>query len=142
MRSGLPQVHIDMFWSNMTTDELTVFIQSQRPTGSRVADVLKPSKADMRPEEARVFYYLQHFVEGLDGEDLLVFLQFVTGSIDMPPDEILVNFFGSTASARHVVAHTCSNSIDLSTAYATMQDFKREMLLMLHSDTSMEFSLK
>jgi len=141
LRNGLPALHVDTFWSQMTIDDLTHITDSQRPTGARVADVLT-SAEDLRPEEANVFYYLRQFVLGLDGEDMQLFLQFVTGSVHMPRSHITVSFFGSSAVARHIVAHTCSNTIEISTAYSSFQEFKREMLLILHDQTCMEFSLQ
>jgi len=90
--------------------------------------------------EADVFYYLQQFVLDPNAEDLQAFLQFVTGATDLPSSGITVSFFGTTPSARHIVAHTCSNAIDISTAYSSVQEFKREMLMMLHSENSTEFS--
>ena len=80
----------------MTTDVLSKFLDSVRPTAECVASALKTTQEDLRPQEADVFYYLQQFVLGVNAEDLQAFLQFVTGATDLPSSGITVSFFGTT----------------------------------------------
>ena len=141
MRKGIPDSHIDSFWSQVTTSDLEALIKLQRPSPDRVAAGLRMSVDEPRPEESAVFYFLTQFVKGLSSEELQAFLQFVTGSIDMPLSGISVSFFGTSAAGRHVVAHTCSNTIEISTAYSTFQEFRREVLKIISDEHCFEFSL-
>ena len=141
MRQGIPESHVEIFWGQLTISDLSSLIETQRPSPDKVAASLKTEVADLRPAESAVYYFLIQFVRSLQSDELQAFLQFVTGSVDMPVDGIRVSFFSTSSEGRHVVAHTCSNTIELSTAYSSYQEFRREVLSMLHDEHCLQFTL-
>jgi hypothetical protein len=104
----------------------------QRPSPAKVAASLQTEVADLRPAESAV-YYIQ-FVRSLQSDELQAFLQIVIGSVDMPVDGIRVSFFSTSSDGRNVVAHTCSNTIELSMTYTSYQEFRRDAVSMLRED--------
>lgn len=141
MRKGIPATYMDTLWRNITSDDLNCMIEGQRPTPENVAATLKTSSDDLRPGESAVFYYVGQFVRSLNSEELANFLQFVTGSVDFPSSSITVAFFSTSSSGRHVVAHTCSSTLEVSTAYSSYQQFRREFLGILRDEHTYEFTL-
>lgn len=90
-------------------------------------------KDDLQPEEDVVLYYLKNFIRDLGDEDLLLFLRFMTGQDLMPQQPISVMFSRMEGVARRPIAHTCSNLLELSFCYETIQDFSREFKAVLRS---------
>jgi hypothetical protein len=132
MKSGLPELHVDIFWSKLTLPAIEKFYKNQMPTAARVSEVLTIDETVVAPrqEQLNCFYYLKQFVLSLDSDDLAAFLQFVTGSVTMP-DGMFVRFSSLTGLQRRPVVHTCSSTIELPDSYACYQDLKREFRTVL-----------
>ncbi|CAG2225217.1 unnamed protein product [Mytilus edulis] len=141
IRQGILSLHMDSFWSILTTSDLKTLYQNLNPTPQTVVDKLQRDKEDLRPQEANTLYYLKDFVYSLNSDDLVLFLVFITGSDVLPRDDIIVTFNTRSGMLRVPVAHTFGNTIELSTTYETIQDFKREFLLVLHSQEAFQMSM-
>ncbi|CAG2200752.1 unnamed protein product [Mytilus edulis] len=141
IRQGILSLHMDSFWSILTTSDLKTLYQNLNPTPQTVVDKLQRDKEDLRPQEANTLYYLKDFVYSLNSDDLVLFLVFITGSDVLPRDDIIVTFNTRSGMLRVPVAHTCGNTLELSTTYETIQDFKREFLLVLHSQEAFQMSM-
>ncbi|XP_067660955.1 uncharacterized protein [Haliotis asinina] len=141
MRRGIPSSHMSSFWAQLTIDELSALITSQRPTPTKVVDCILAEGEYIRPEEEKVLYFLKQFVRGLDQEDLMSFLHFVTGSIHMPDGGIKVSFTKLAGELRRPIVHTCSNLIEISVLYSSFQEFRREMTQYLRNELAFHFSV-
>lgn len=141
MRSSIPDQHMEAFWKSLTIDDINSLYCSLKPTPDRVVDVITSENEDLRPHEQNVFYYLKDFVYSCNADDLVLFLQFVTGSDVLPSDGITVSFNNRTGILRVPVAHTCGNVIELSTAYTSIQEFKRELYSVLLDPNSFQMTL-
>ncbi|XP_071153439.1 uncharacterized protein, partial [Mytilus edulis] len=91
---GILSLHMDSFWSILTTSDLKTLYQNLNPTPQTVVDKLQRDKEDLRPQEANTLYYLKDFVYSLNSDDLVLFLVFITGSDVLPRDDIIVTFNG------------------------------------------------
>ncbi|XP_071098999.1 uncharacterized protein, partial [Haliotis cracherodii] len=141
MRRGIPSLHLSSIWAQLTIDEISAVIISQRPTPKKVVDCILSGEEFVRPEEEKVLYFLKQFVRGLDHEDLLSFLYFVTRSIHMPVGGIKVSFTKLAGELRRPIVHTCSNLIEISVLYSSFQEFRREMTRYLRNELALEFSI-
>jgi len=84
MRSGIHQAHIDLFWSALTLPAIESMFEQQLPSGDRLLAVLAPDDENLHQEQQNVLYFLQQYVRQLDQDELMRFLQFVTGASVMP----------------------------------------------------------
>lgn len=135
IKSGIPKNHQQAFWDNLSTAEVNELYKALLPTNNGVLSLLQ-TEDDLRPEEDVVFYYLRDFVRGLGNEDLMLFLRFVTGQDLMPKGQIRVMFSRMEGISRRPIAHTCSNLLELSLCYETIQEFSREFKAVLRDPTS------
>jgi hypothetical protein len=73
LRQGIPDVHFDQFWSQMTIDHITIFHARLKPTPEKVVKCLKLAEPlrllDIR--RRKVFQYFKEFIEQLGDEDLI-----------------------------------------------------------------------
>lgn len=130
MREGIPEAHLGLFWRHLSLEHVSYIMDSQRPTPSRVVEALRTAD-DLRPQEECVLYFLTEYIRSLDTDDLVNFLLFATASMHLPEGGITVSFLATSGLLRRPVAHTCSNTLEISTAYNSSQEFKREMNLYL-----------
>ncbi|XP_071842527.1 uncharacterized protein [Apostichopus japonicus] len=140
MREGIPEAHLGLFWRHLSLEHVSYIMDSQRPTPSRVVEALRTAD-DLRPQEECVLYFLTEYIRSHDTDDLLNFLLFATASIHLPEGGITVSFVATSGLLRRPVAHTCSNTLEISTAYNSSQEFKREMNLYLRDKYSYQFTL-
>ncbi len=127
MRRGIPAVHMDTFWSSLSLPAIQLLFSQQLPTPNKVRDVLVAANEDsMQQDEHSCMHYLRQFVAGLDHDDLSTFLRYVTGSTVMP-DKITVTFCKMFGLARRPIAHTCSNILELSSTYSSLQELSRQL---------------
>lgn len=138
MRLGIPQCHREMFWSQLTLNDLNSLLLRQRPTCENVMQCLTAENEDLHADEHRAFYFLQQFILNLELEDLQHFLHFVTGSVDLPQTGIKVSFM---RTGHIFVAHTCSNTLEVPVAFQSYQEFRRELRAVLQSPYSFDFTL-
>ena len=140
MKLGIPSVHVDLFWSQLTLPAIDYIFVQQLPTPTRVSSILTPQDEDLRQEQLNALYYLQQFVTALDPEELASFLHFVTGSSVMP-NTIGVTFNSLCGEIRRPIAHTCSNMLELSCTYGSVQELKREFMAILRDPQCFEMDM-
>ncbi|CAH3189347.1 unnamed protein product [Porites lobata] len=123
MKSGIPKKHMQAFWETLSSTEINDLYKALLPTNSGVQD--------LRPQEDAIFYYLRDFIPGLREDELSLFLRFVTGQDILPQLPIRVMFNRLEGIFRRPIAHTCSNLLELSLCYETIQQFSREFKAIL-----------
>ena len=141
IRSGIPDQHMEAFWSQLSVEELNSLYSCLIPTAEKVIDKLTTEADDLRPHEETVLYYLKDFLYSLNTDDLVLFLQFVTGSDVLPYDPIVIVFNQRVGLQRVPVAHTCGNTLELPVSYQSIQEFKREFLNILHQQETFQMSM-
>jgi len=130
IKSGIPDVCRDIFWSVLTVGAIDHLFRQQLPTPRKVSSVLVSASDTLTNAEENSLFYLRQFVMGMDQEDLTAFLHFVTGSTVMP-SAITVTFTSLVGALQRPVAHTCSDTLELPSTYVSLQDLKREFLAIL-----------
>lgn len=136
LRQGIPEVHFDQFWSQMTIDHIAIFHARLKPTPEKVVKCLKLAEPlrllDIR--RRKVFQYFKEFIEQLGDEDLQKLLQFVTGQTCVPKRNISIQFSNLSGAERRPVAHTCGYLIEIPETYDNYNDFETEFRNVLQSD--------
>lgn len=136
LRQGIPEVHFDQFWSQMTIDHIGILHARLKPTPEKVIKCLKLSEPlgllDIR--KRKVFQYFKDFIDQLNDEDLQKLLQFVTGQNCVPKQHISVVFSNLSGAERRPMAHTCGYIIEIPESYDNYDDFEREFRTLLQSD--------
>lgn len=141
MKRGIPQSHMEMFWSNMTVDEISYIFGSQMAIPAKVAVLLEPPEdLQMKPKQETCLHYLKQYVVDMDSEELEAFLLFATGSTVMPR-KMTVIFTCLVGECRRPIAHTCSNTIELPATYSSCQDLKREFRRILASEYTFQMTM-
>ena len=87
------------------------------------------------PGEEWILAYQLSLIGNMGTNDIRNFLRFTTGSSVCIADKISVAFNSSSDLARHPIAHTCSNTLELSASYINYHDFLTEWHAIL-SDTN------
>lgn len=136
LRQGIPEVHFDQFWSQMTIDHIGILHARLKPTPEKVIKCLKLAEPIRLLEIRRrkVFQYFKDFIGALNDEDLQKFLQFVTGQNCVPKHNITVQFSNLSGAERRPVAHTCGYLIEIPETYDNYEDFEQEFRTLLQSD--------
>ena len=57
------------------------------------------------------------------------------------PDRVVVTFNALSGEMRRPIAHTCSNTLELSCTYTSYQELKRELNLVLQNPLSFFMSM-
>jgi len=140
MKTGIPQAHIDVFWSALTMPAIESMYQQQLPSADKVIAVLTPDDDNLRQDQQNSLYFLQQYVRQLEQEELMRFLQFVTGASVMP-DRVVVTFNALSGELRRPIAHTCTNTLELSCSYTCYQELKREFTSVLQNPLSFWMSM-
>ena len=76
-------------------------------------------------------YNMRDFIRGLREDELSLFLRFGTGQDILPQQPIRVMFNRLEGIFWQPIAHTCSNLLELSLCYETIQQFSREFKAIL-----------
>ena len=135
IRKGIPETHKNIFWSCLTLPLVDYIFEAQRPTPQKLLEVVKTDTDVLRPEEEKVLYLFHQFILSLDQHDLDAFLLFVTASTIMP-NKLLLTFNKLEGLARRPIAHTCTNNLELSITYTSIQELKRELRYILVDNES------
>jgi len=113
MRKGIPPAQFDIFWSLLTIDVISIILKNQMPTGQKVVDILSVGDTILNQQQENAMYYLQQYCLAADHDELAKFLWFVTGST-VQPSKLEVMFTSMHGAARRPIAHTCSNTLEMS----------------------------
>lgn len=91
MKSGLPDLHVDVFCSKLTLPAIDYLFKKQMPRANRVGEILtlEDTVEVSRQEQLNCFYYSKQFLPTLNSDDLGAFLQFVTGGTIMPEKKFM-----------------------------------------------------
>lgn len=138
IKNGIPVV-MDIFWSSLTLEKLNNIVVSQTPTPNKIIQCLKCEQEDLNLNQSAALYYLKTFIRNLNKKELTNFLNFITGSSNMP-NTINITFTNFSGSSRRPIAHTCSNLLELPCTYNDLNDFSREFTAILASDFSFQYS--
>ena len=130
MKLGIPPTFAETFFSILTLPAIDFLFKEQLPTPDKVQEVLTTDDEYLTQDQLNCLYYLNQFIARLDSDELGLFLQFVTGSSVMP-DKITVVFNRLSGELRRPIAHTCSNTLELSITYTSSQEMKREFVSIL-----------
>ena len=132
---GIPDEH-KPFWTEFGIDGINGLYTSLTVTSDKI---LKIIDGDCRnPSEERVLGYLTSLIGNMGTNDLCNFLRFTTGSSVCIADKISVPFNCFSGLVRRPIAHTCSNSLELSASYINYHDLFSEWHAIL-SDTNNEW---
>lgn len=105
---------------------------SLQPTGKSVAKSLKAEPENSLQQ--KVLEYLIRAVRSFEGELLMKFLRFCTGSDAMAVPNIEVYFNSFVGLQRRFVAHTCTSTLEVPVSYTSYKEFKNELVRQLNSD--------
>lgn len=142
MRSGIPQVHMQHFWSFLHQDLLTILFQALQPTASRVIARLKTEDDhEASSRQVRVLNYLKGFLRETSQVELETFLVFVTGKKSMPRQPITIAFTTERGTLRTPRAHTCSSMMELPETYESYDTFRSEFKHLLASDEAQTMTM-
>ena len=132
IHAGIPVQHRS-FWVDMKLKSLQQVYLHATATTSSVLEVIKEPHF-MDAAQSMVYGYLQQYIKNLRTKELGYFLRFITGSSALVVDEIKITFNGLSGLSRRPIAHTCSSTLELSTAYETFMDFNKELDNVLSSE--------
>jgi len=136
IKLGIPQAFRDVFWSVLTLSAVDYLFRQQLPTPEKV----QAAEEHLRQEQLNCLYYLDQFICRLDQDELDLFLHFVTGSSVMP-DKISFTFNQLAGELRRPIAHTCSNTLELSSTYSSSQELKREFMAILNNTVCFQMNM-
>ena len=132
MRSGITD--LVSLKTSLPVQKISELYQVLSLTFAHVLKNVRAECEDLIPEEERVYNFWTVYIGGLDGDQLLKFLHFVTGSTSTPLGKgIMVSFNSSQGLSRAPLASTCNNTLTISTTYESYSDFKNEFNLFLNS---------
>jgi len=130
--SGIPLPH-QQFWKDHSISEFSAVYQALTASAERVIEcIVEPDFEDAN--QAKVFGFLVQFIGNMPSNDVRLFLRFVTGSSVCMARPIHITFNSLSGYGRRPISHTCDCVLELSTFYATFDEFANEFMVFLHSD--------
>lgn len=143
MMRGAPELWRASLWDGLSEVRLEALRITLLPTPSKVVGRLRTEKDEdlLTNQESRIFLWLKDYIRCLDRESLRQFLHFVTGSNTMPVLPIIISINSRMGLNRVPRAHTCGAVLELSTAYTSTQEFKRELNTIVSSPQAMVMNL-
>jgi hypothetical protein len=143
MRTGIPQSHMERFWSSVHLKTLSVLFRALKPTPERVIARLKTSNSilGLTEQQRRVFGFLKDLLKEMTTPEIETFLQFVTGKKSVPREKITIEFTRATGNLRLPKVHTCSNMMELPASYEDYETFRSEFKHLLASDEALKMSM-
>ena len=104
----------------------------------RIGDIIACGIRNPRIWVLDSLYNMRDFIRGLREDELPLFLRFVTAQDILPHQPIRLMFNRLEGIFRRPIAHTCSNLLELSLCYETIQQFSREFKVILCDPASYE----
>ena len=132
---GIPDEH-KPFWTDLGIDGINGIYTSLTVTSDKILKIIDGDCQS--PGEERILAYLTSLIGNMKTNDLRNFLRFTTGSSVCIASKISVTFNSSSGLARRPIAHTCSNTLELSASYVNYHDFSAEWHAIL-GDTNNEW---
>ena len=141
----VPELWRASLWDGLSEVTLDALRITLLPTPSKIVGRLRTEKDEdlLTNQESPIFLWLKDYIRCLDREreSLRQFLPFVTGSNTMPVLPIIININSRMGLNRVPRAHTCGAVLELSTAYTSTQEFKRELNTIVSSPQAMVMNL-
>ena len=134
MSAGIPLSHRE-FWRKVSVQQLYDIYLASAASPGKVLQLLNRVESQDENEQ-RVFRYLTLYVANMKTNEAQQFLRFVTGSSVASTEGIQVSFNNLDGVARRPIAHTCSSSLILPTAYDSYDEFKKEFRAVLSGEES------
>ncbi|XP_060079861.1 uncharacterized protein LOC132559260 [Ylistrum balloti] len=134
IREGIPEIHYERFWSQLTLDHLQILNDRLKPTAEKIIACLRPDESELNSRTEKVYGYFVDLISNLTQDELEILLQFITGQVCVPRRSITVNFSDLSGIERRPIAHTCSFSIELPSTYESYEEFETEFRMFLQSD--------
>lgn len=94
MTSGI--IYLVSLKTSLPVQRISELYQVLSPTCANVLKNVRAECEDLRPEKERVYNFLTVYIGGLDGDQLLKFLHFVTGSTSTPLGKGIIVSFNSS----------------------------------------------
>lgn len=131
---GIPVQH-QPFWESMELPSLLSVYKAQSVSSAMILEMFSEAEGQDASQE-RVLGYLRQFIGNTANDELRTFLRFVTGSSACSSLKVDVTFNTLAGLSRRPIAHTCSPSLELSSTYATYQEFVTEFKTCLFNEHS------
>ena len=143
MMQGVSELWRSSLVDTLTEVKLQALYTSLQPTTEKVVRKLRTEtdEAILTNQESRLFLWLKDYVRCLDPQSLRQFLQFVTGTNTMPQLPVIVSINSRVGLNRIPRAHTWGAVLELSTSYASIQEFKRELHAVVISPEAMVMNI-
>ncbi|KAK3600532.1 hypothetical protein CHS0354_036090 [Potamilus streckersoni] len=143
MMKAVPKMWMTDLWDCISECGLIEMYKSLQPTPQKVLQKLKTETDEkyLSSPQQVAFIYLKDFIRCLDSEALAQFLHFTTGSTSMPEEPIVVSINNHTGINRIPKAHSCGPMLEISTAYSSLSEFKRELTAIIFNDKLYAMSL-
>jgi hypothetical protein len=109
-----------------TPGDILKMYQKLRPTGRKVARLMKAVPPAKNITEEKIFGYLDKYCKDLSDVLLPLFVRFCTGSTTVCVKEILVTFVYLKGLKRRFVAHTCGSALEVPSTYLSYNEFATE----------------
>ena len=132
IRMGVPTIY-NSFWKDFSVKNLYDFYKTLCVSPASVLSALSTSDS-INSAQNTVLTYLKTFIGNMVHEDLRNFLRFVTGSSVLIEKKITITFNCISGLSRRPISHTCSSTLELSTAYHSYPEFSQEFLSLLRSE--------
>ena len=116
----------------MSIQELHLLYKCLSGTPERVLQLLQ-EPVFLNPTQERIYGYLRNLIGNFSIHNTRIFLRFVTGNSVMSLSPIIVIFNGVSGLAHCPIAHTCDNTLEISTSYSTYMEFANEFMTVLSS---------
>ena len=143
MMRGVPELWRTSLIDTMNEARLQALYTSLQPTTEKVLKLLQTEKDEdfLTNQESRMLLWMKDFVRCLDDARLHQFLHFVTGTNTMPQVPIVISINSRVGLNCTPRAHTCGAVLEISTAYASIQQFKQEMNAVISSPEAMVMNI-
>lgn len=122
-----------------TLEELIKMYDARKPSAKKIINLL-----DAQPQNGAEQESLDHFkryIKNLEGKDLEIFLQFLTGSSTIACDFINVYITKLQGLERRPVIHTCGPTIELPSTYQSFNELSEEFSSMFRDTKSWSFNV-
>ena len=122
-----------------TLEELTKIYDDRKPSCKKIIKLL--AAQPQNDAERGSFDHFKRYIKNLQGKDLEIFLQFLTGSTTITCTSINVNFTQLEGVQRRPIIHTCGPSIDLPSTYQSFSELSEEFSTLISDKKAWFFNV-
>ena len=132
MNAAIPTKHVQ-FWHAFDCNELYAAYDALTANPSKLLKKIREPEFK-NPNEQHIFTYFQQYIGQMNADDAKRVVRFITGSSVLTSEDIRVEFNALSRIARRPIAHTCSNTLELSCTYKTFLEFVEEFSTLLSNE--------